>query len=80
MAQTSKGGYVHDVIDGRDLNGSRRTGLRGQLLYRPTPALSVRVIGDYNEEDSDAGASALYSLGPNDGALVRARYAALASR
>jgi iron complex outermembrane receptor protein len=77
VAQTSKGGYVHDVIDGRDLNGSKRTGFRGQLLYQPAPAFSVRVIGDYNEEDSDAAASALYSLGPNDGALVRARYAEL---
>ncbi|HKU14025.1 MAG TPA: TonB-dependent receptor [Steroidobacteraceae bacterium] len=77
VAQTSKGGFVHDVIDGRDLNGSKRTGLRGQLLYRPTQALSLRVIGDYNEEDSDAAASVLYGLGPNDGALVRARYAEL---
>jgi len=77
VAQTSKGGFVHDVIDGRDLNGSKRTGLRGQLLYRPTQALSLRVIGDYNEEDSDAAASVLYGLGPNDGALVRTRYAQL---
>ena len=75
--QTSKDGFVHNITDGRDLNGSDRKGFRGQLLYTPTEALSVRVIGDYAEEHSDASTSPLYSLGPNDGALVKARYAAL---
>ncbi|MET0659776.1 MAG: TonB-dependent receptor [Steroidobacteraceae bacterium] len=75
--QTSKDGFVENLPDGRDLNGSDRKGFRGQLLYTPTEALSVRVIGDYAEEHSDASISSLYSLGPNDGALVKARYAAL---
>ena len=77
VSQTSKGGFVHDVTDGRELNGSKRTGFRGQLLYKSSEALSVRVIGDYNEEHSNATVSPLYSLGPNDGALVKTRYAAL---
>jgi iron complex outermembrane receptor protein len=77
FAKTSKGGFVEDINDGRDLNDSDRIGFRGQLLYQPAESLSVRVIGDYNEEDSNCCVTALYGLGPNDGALVRQRYAAL---
>ena len=75
--QTSKDGFIDNIVDGRDLNGSDRKGFRGQLLYTPSEALSVRFIADYAEEHSDASVNSLYSLGPNDGALVKARYAAL---
>jgi len=77
FAKTSKGGFVDDITDGRKLNDSDRIGVRGQLLYQPFDSLSVRVIGDYNEEHSNCCASVLYGLGPNDGALVRQRYAAI---
>jgi iron complex outermembrane receptor protein len=77
FAKTSKGGFVKDITDGRELNDSDRIGFRGQLLYQPSDALSVRVIGDYSEEDSNCCVTALYGLGPNDGALVRQRYAAI---
>ena len=77
FAKTSKGGFVDDITDGRELNDSDRIGFRGQLLYQPSESLSVRVIGDYNEEHSNCCASVLYGLGPNDGQLVRQRYAAI---
>ena len=77
FAKTSKGGFVDDVTDGRDLNDSDRIGVRGQLLYQPSDSLSVRLIGDYNEEHSNCCVNVLYGLGPNDGQLVRERYAAI---
>jgi iron complex outermembrane recepter protein len=75
-AKTSKGGYLNDVTDGRDLNGSNRHGFRGQLLYKPGGIFDLRLIGDYNEEDSDCCASVLYSLGPDNGEALFARVAA----
>ena len=77
FAKTSKGGYVDDITDGRELNDSDRIGFSGQLLYQPSESLSVRVIGNYSEEDSNCCVSVLYGLGPNDGQLVRQRYAAI---
>lgn len=77
VAKTSKGGFVDDIADGRELNDSDRIGFRGQLLYQPSESLSVRLIGDYNEEHSNCCVTALYGLGPNEGQLVRDRYAAI---
>jgi iron complex outermembrane receptor protein len=68
VARSHKGGFVDDITDGRELNGYQRDGVRGQLLYKPSDTFSLRLIGDYNREDSDCCASALYSLGPNGGA------------
>jgi iron complex outermembrane receptor protein len=68
VARSHKDGIVDDIFDGRQLNGYLRDGVRGQLLYKPTDTFSLRLIGDYNREDSDCCASALYNLGPNGGA------------
>jgi iron complex outermembrane receptor protein len=75
-AKTSREGYIDDVSDGRRLNGVDRQGLRAQLLFKPNDALSVRVIGDYEKEDSPCCVSVLYNAGPNNGALLRAHLAA----
>jgi len=75
-AKTSRDGFIDDVTDGRRLNGVDRQGLRGQLLFKPNEALSVRVIGDYEEEDSPCCVSVLANRGPNDGALLNSRLAA----
>jgi iron complex outermembrane recepter protein len=75
-AKTSRDGYIDDVTDGRRLNGVDRDGLRGQLLFKPNDTLSIRVIGDYEKENSDCCVSVLYNVGPNNGALLKARLAA----
>lgn len=75
-AKTSRDGFVDDVTDGRRLNGVDREGVRAQLLFKPSEALSVRVIGDYEKEDSACCVSVLYNPGPNDGALLKAHLAA----
>jgi iron complex outermembrane receptor protein len=75
-ARTSRDGFIDNVTDGRRLNGVDRQGLRGQLLFKPNDSLSIRVIGDYEKEDSDCCVSVLYNVGPNNGALLKARLAA----
>ena len=75
-AKTSRDGYVDDVTDGRRLNGVDRDGLRAQLLFKPNDALSIRVIADYEKEDSPCCVSVLYNPGPNNGAVLKAHLAA----
>jgi outer membrane receptor protein involved in Fe transport len=40
-------GFYRDDQNGRDINNRDRYFLRGQLLFEPTDALSIRLIGDY---------------------------------
>ncbi|MDB6088226.1 MAG: fyuA 1, partial [Gammaproteobacteria bacterium] len=68
FARTQQGGFVIDPTTGRDLNGSNRIGGRGQVLWKPSDAFSLRLIGDYSEEHGDEGVGVLYSPGPNGGA------------
>jgi iron complex outermembrane receptor protein len=75
-SKSYRDGYVDDVTDGRRLNGVDREGFRGQLLFKPSETLSVRVIADYEEENSPCCISVLYNVGPNDGALLKAHLAA----
>lgn len=75
-SRTERDGYVDDVTDGRRLNGVGRDGVRGQLLFKPDEALSVRVIADYSREDSSCCISVLYNPGPNNGATLEKHLAA----
>jgi iron complex outermembrane recepter protein len=44
-------GYARYVNLGIDANDRNRWGVRGQLLFEPSDALSVRLIGDYDQID-----------------------------
>jgi outer membrane receptor protein involved in Fe transport len=50
-------GFITDVISGRDINDRDRFLIRGQLLFEPTDALSIRLIGDYAERDEECCAA-----------------------
>jgi outer membrane receptor protein involved in Fe transport len=50
-------GFLEDVISGRDVNNRDRYLLRGQLLYRPSDDLSVRIIGDFAKRDEECCAA-----------------------
>ena len=76
VARTVRDGFVIDEPADRNLNGYERTGGRGQLLWLPDPAFRLRLIGDYSEEHSDAGAFVLVSPGPDGGARYYAAVAA----
>lgn len=57
-------GYVRDVNLGRDVNNRDRWGVRGQLLFEPSDALSIRLIGDYDKIDEDCCAAGNVRAGP----------------
>ncbi|MDK2759856.1 MAG: TonB-dependent receptor [Sphingopyxis sp.] len=42
-------GYARDLKLNTDVNDRNRWGVRGQLLFEPTEALSIRLIGDYDK-------------------------------
>lgn len=44
-------GYVKNLANGDDLNNRNRWFVRGQLLFVPSDALTVRLIGDYDKID-----------------------------
>jgi iron complex outermembrane receptor protein len=62
---TFRGGYVKDAYTGGADEGLDRQGLRAQLLYQPTGALSWRLIFEAGHEDDTAGGAVLYSKGPS---------------
>ncbi|MBB5391018.1 MULTISPECIES: TonB-dependent receptor [unclassified Herbaspirillum] len=64
VSQTHQGGNVDNLANGEKLNGGTRRGIRGQLLYQPDDRFSLRLIGDYSEENSSNGVSVFYNAGP----------------
>ncbi len=64
VSQTHQDGNVDNLATGDKLNGGTRRGIRGQLLYKPDARFSLRLTGDYSEENSSNGVPVLYSAGP----------------
>lgn len=50
-------GFYRDDQNGRDVNNRDRYFLRGQLLFQPTDALSVRLIADYTSRNEECCAA-----------------------
>jgi outer membrane receptor protein involved in Fe transport len=50
-------GFYTDDQNGRDVNNRDRYFLRGQLLFEPTDALSVRLIADYTKRSEECCAA-----------------------
>jgi len=44
-------GFYNDTANNTDINDRNRYFLRGQLLFEPTDALSIRLIADYTHRD-----------------------------
>lgn len=57
-------GYAQDLRLGKDVNDRNRWGVRGQLLFEPTDALSIRLIGDYDKIDENCCIAANVIAGP----------------
>jgi len=58
-------GFLRDTVNGRDVNNRDRYFLRGQLLFEPTDALSVRLIADYTYRDEECCGATYVSAGVN---------------
>src|SRR5690606_9729861 len=57
-------GYARDLNLDTDVNDRNRWGVRGQLLFEPTDALSIRLIGDYDKIDENCCIAANIVAGP----------------
>ncbi|MFT4047326.1 MAG: TonB-dependent receptor [Solimonas sp.] len=64
LAKTHDDGWLRNLSDGRRLDSVDREGGRGQLLYKPDDGFSLRLIGDYNNEDDSQGTSVVTGIGP----------------
>ncbi|WP_425410546.1 TonB-dependent receptor [Hyphococcus sp.] len=67
----NRDGFLTEVVTGDDYNDRDQFGLRGQLLFEPNDALSVRLIGDYSERDEVCCAAVNIVNGPT-GAIIDA--------
>lgn len=57
-------GYAQDLKLNTDVNDRNRYGVRGQLLFEPTDALSIRLIGDYDKIDENCCIAGNVLAGP----------------
>lgn len=71
--KTRDDGYITNRYDGGKVQGGDRQGFRAQALYEPNRDFNLRLIADYNEEDSNNGTLVFFSAGPSGKALVQAR-------
>lgn len=54
---SQRDGFYHDVINNNDVNNRNRYFVRGQLLFQPSDATSVRLIGDYSQKSEECCAA-----------------------
>lgn len=67
---THDDGWVENTVNGEKLNEINRRGLRGQVLIKPHNDFNLRLIAEYNRENSTTGTLVPYSFGPlNRGAF-----------
>lgn len=57
---THDNGWLQNLNGGGDLNGNNNQGVRAQLLVLPSAAFTLRVIADYNQQDSTYGTPVPY--------------------
>ena len=62
-------GYITVVNNGHKSNDRNRWGVRGQLLWEPSEAVKVRLIGDYDKIDEICCGVANIVNGPTGGAV-----------
>jgi outer membrane receptor protein involved in Fe transport len=54
---SKRDGFYHDVVNNKDVNNRDRYFVRGQLLWEPSDATSVRLIGDYSRKGEECCAA-----------------------
>ncbi|WP_296675291.1 TonB-dependent receptor [Novosphingobium sp.] len=54
---SKRDGFYNDVLNNRDVNNRNRYFVRGQLLFEPSDATSIRLIGDYSHKSEDCCAA-----------------------
>ncbi|MDI3258612.1 MAG: TonB-dependent receptor [Sinobacteraceae bacterium] len=66
-------GYIHNLHDGRDYNDRNRYLVRGQALFQPSRAFSVRLIGDLIRKQEHCCAAPYVRYGATPEAQIRSQ-------
>jgi iron complex outermembrane receptor protein len=70
---TGDNGWLQNLNGGRTLDGNNNQGFRGQLMVVPSAAFNLRIIADYNQQDSTYGTPVPYgNTGPGSQYYSRA--------
>jgi iron complex outermembrane receptor protein len=72
LYKTHEDGYITNRYTGKTVQGGDRQGLRAQLLIEPDQQFNLRLIADYNEEDSNNGTLVFFNAGPSGKFLTQA--------
>ena len=75
---TRRDGVIDNMRTGADLNGLNNVAVRGQLLFKPSDALQLRLIADLSDLDSDCCTQVYLRFGPSRRAAAR-QFPALAA-
>lgn len=75
---TTRHGTIDNVASGTDLHRLRNLGFRGQVLYKPTDALSLTLAGDFNVQNPLCCAQFYARVGATQRPVAR-QYNALAA-
>jgi iron complex outermembrane receptor protein len=52
VSETKRNGTIHNITNGQDQNDLDNTGLRAQLLWKPSSSLEITLAGDYNHQNA----------------------------
>lgn len=81
VSDTHKDGLTFNRATSRWVNDYDNFSVRGQLLIKPTDAITVRLIGDYSRQTSESVArSALQVFGYDNGTAINNNFAVRAAR
>ncbi|NLR40107.1 TonB-dependent receptor [Novosphingobium sp. ERW19] len=78
VSSTNRRGTIYNVTSKQWIQGQDNLGLRGQLLFKPTEALSITLAGDYSEQDAACCGSVYVRTGTTQRAANR-QFTALAA-
>jgi iron complex outermembrane receptor protein len=78
LSSTSRRGTIFNVTSNEWIQSQDNIGLRAQLLWEPTPDLSVTLVGDYSTQDAECCGSVFVRTGATQRSLNR-QFAALAA-
>jgi iron complex outermembrane receptor protein len=63
-AATRRDGLTKHVVTGQDYNNLGNTSIRGQVLFKPSEAFSLRVVADWNRQETDCCVLVYAGYGP----------------
>lgn len=75
---TRRDGVIHNIVSGDDHNGIGNQAVRGQLLFQPNDHVSVRLIADFTNFESDCCTQVYLRVAPTLKPAAR-QYPALAA-